>query len=373
MFGNPYKKDKHMAMIDEAELDTDPMIKQQQQNPMKKLEQSTRMRSKRKAGPIRKDFLFRRSSTDSRSSQDSLGSLTRCNNGITLSPMSINSDVEMSDSESCMSDTSSIMSEESEADRLVFDFTEPSEDFPINGHVRNFINGGDFDDGDEPHHPTTAPPPLHTNGNGVLTPPLIVSPALYTPLPEIPPLPTTPPQVSLFTNHLQNGIATPPLQPIVQQTSTATFHHMTSHNDINDAQEISRILQQCHNGTVVETKPVENNVTPVVAPQPIVEEEPTVEDVKIEEEDEMTEEQMDKVRQNNTEARTTIFKDIRRPGRNYSILLEHLDLVKGDYETKFNFIQMCITEALRFRRKKMADCIEEWWTKHHNTQKQQVS
>ena len=71
MFGNPYKKDKNMVMVDEADLnDLAPMKASGLPGPhpgsshMKKsLEQGTvtRVSRKRKAGPIRKDYVFKRS------------------------------------------------------------------------------------------------------------------------------------------------------------------------------------------------------------------------------------------------------------------------------------------------------------------------
>jgi len=79
--------------------------------------------------------------------------------------------------------------------------------------------------------------------------------------------------------------------------------------------------------------------------------------------DDMDDEQKENIKQNNMEARTVIFKDIRRPGRDYSALLDHLNMVKGNFATKFTFIEMCITESIRFRRRKMAETIREWWDK----------
>ena len=77
--------------------------------------------------------------------------------------------------------------------------------------------------------------------------------------------------------------------------------------------------------------------------------------------DELDDEQKENIKQNNMEARSVIFKDIRRPGRDYTALLDHLNMVKGNLATKFTFIQMCIKESLRFRRREMADNIQEWW------------
>ena len=81
---------------------------------------------------------------------------------------------------------------------------------------------------------------------------------------------------------------------------------------------------------------------------------------RLENDDELKE----SIREHNLQARKIIFQDIRRPGRDYSQLLEHLDLIKGNLETKLQFIQMCIEESQRFRRKKMADCIQEWFDKY---------
>lgn len=72
-------------------------------------------------------------------------------------------------------------------------------------------------------------------------------------------------------------------------------------------------------------------------------------------------ESLEVIREANYEARTVVFHDIRRPGRDYGLLLEHLELIRGDFETRFAFIQMCIAEAMRFHRKKMATTIQEWW------------
>nr|AAK93517.1 SD04165p [Drosophila melanogaster] len=74
-----------------------------------------------------------------------------------------------------------------------------------------------------------------------------------------------------------------------------------------------------------------------------------------------TEEQREAARLHNVELRLQIFRDIRRPGRDYSQLLEHLNLVKGDQDMQSDFVDMCIVESLRFRRHRMASSIQEWW------------
>lgn len=59
MFGNPYKRDKHMVMVDEADdITSDPSSPNNKvPNANKK---DIRMSRKRKAGPIRKDFIYAR-------------------------------------------------------------------------------------------------------------------------------------------------------------------------------------------------------------------------------------------------------------------------------------------------------------------------
>ncbi|KAH8387487.1 hypothetical protein KR093_007326 [Drosophila rubida] len=75
----------------------------------------------------------------------------------------------------------------------------------------------------------------------------------------------------------------------------------------------------------------------------------------------LTEEQREAARKHNVGLRLQIFRDIRRPGRDYSQLLEHLNLIKGDHEMKSDFVDMCVSESMRFRRHKMVSSIQEWW------------
>ena len=78
-------------------------------------------------------------------------------------------------------------------------------------------------------------------------------------------------------------------------------------------------------------------------------------------EDAADDELLDKMKDENMETRSLVFREIRKLGRDYSGLYEQLGKVKGTFDMRFNFIKMCIDEASRFRRKHMADCIQEWW------------
>lgn len=117
MFGNPYKRDKHMVMVDEADdITADPS------SPNNKIPNATkkdiRMTRKRKAGPIRKDFIFTR--------RTEFG--FPMSPGLPSAPSSLMSDTEDSDTASELS---------IDEDRSTSDFSEASgdEDFQMNGHV----------------------------------------------------------------------------------------------------------------------------------------------------------------------------------------------------------------------------------------------
>lgn len=351
MFGNPYKKDKHMVMVDEADLgDVAPMRSANAPNTPKKVDMSKR---KRKAGPIRKDFIFRRTSTSSR---ESVSSSVMSNSS---------SDIE----DDLSSDAGSSISDDGDENRLVVDFpdfNEPAvEDFRMNGHIQDFING-DMED---------ETPPI---------PQIPVVPLAAPPPPGVIPITTN---VALNTTPVTNNIHHVPSPPTITPAPPPTIPapSLFNQNDINDAQEISKILQQCHNngGNSNENNHHHhhhhntnqnhhvhhhsiNNQPQLHEKEDIKDEEDQSMEPKLVEEnndvtEEMDEEMKENIKQQNLEIRTIVFKDIRRPGRDYSALLEHLNLFKGDFVTRFNCIQMCINESLRFRRRKMADSIQDWW------------
>lgn len=85
--------------------------------------------------------------------------------------------------------------------------------------------------------------------------------------------------------------------------------------------------------------------------------------------DSYDEEQVEKWKQENKKTRSMAFKEIRKLGRDYRGLYEQLEKVKGTFDMRFGFIQMCIDEACRFRRKHMVSCIQEWWELSCDTKK----
>ncbi|XP_055297453.1 integrator complex subunit 6 [Sitodiplosis mosellana] len=477
MFGNPYKKDKHMVMVDEADLGE--VIMKPNANPSltKKAVEVINRKRKRQPGPIRKDFVFRRLSTDSYSSA-----------------VSNDSNSDMDDSRSIASETSSFADNDENELTIDLGFNQPSvleEDFMVNGHVQSFINGENSDDSDDViiqpqppihtpiivNHPISLPAVTTTAAPGLVPPILINAPYnINQQMPSPIQITQAPIQISINQTYAsplsqQNG-STP---QVVQVVAPVQPTHAQAHNDLNDAQEISKILQQCHNGSssnssVSNSNSNSNNISisnsntsnpishgnsnssssnnnntsngnsgilfepissshlnqktsssssssstssssnrdtaPIyrgdfeLPPNPFgtsivshlthnhhtnnldntssthnkkndvqsnnnsttnnnvkTEDDPQS---RLENDDELKE----TIREHNLQARKIIFQDIRRPGRDYSQLLEHLDLIKGNLETKLQFIQMCIEESQRFRRKKMADCIQEWFDKY---------
>uniref|UniRef100_A0A1A9VRC9 VWFA domain-containing protein n=1 Tax=Glossina austeni TaxID=7395 RepID=A0A1A9VRC9_GLOAU len=465
MFGNPYKKDKHMVMVDEADLSevapmkgnngaTGPGGSVGPSNIAKKIE-SSRPR-KRKAGPLRMDYVFRRISIDSRPR-------TPTSNSGHSSPSSVVSSLSNLDNEDNDSDTSSIgssMTEDGDSDRLVVAFPDFSDEettdnyFPLNGYVRDFINGvgaenscdnssADVVSGSSVlvtsivglSSPTLEQSPSISNGNS--SPSQQTHPALLPAasahhymvsygISSSDSLTASSPPTGIISPHM--GVAPQHQQPVnggifnsshlhgalvntpsaVNLPSTAGYNHYSPypHNDINDAQEISRILQQCHNGNASNG----NNITPAVEPRAC-----SSDNVKLDSESALmpppnaantfntasatshsfdslkrelssnngdinchmsnhhftnhnnnhvlTDEQRELARKHNLDLRAQVFRDIRRPGRNYTQLLNHLNLMKGDLDMKSSFVQMCISESLRFRRKQMVNSIQEWWEK----------
>lgn len=435
MFGNPYKKDKNMVMVDEADLGEMAPLKNAGQSMPKRIENKTKQR--RKAGPLKKDFVYERIRNES---GDIVMKESPCSSSMS---MSIGSDTD--DDNNGGSDASSVMSTEDNdsESRLEFEFNEPAiEDFSMNGHVQSFINGETDEDDAEPpvlaNTPPMTPPipiaPSLARPPGILEqqPPPFMAPISFNvispviPIPGVPSI-ISPPVIPLAptSSHItpQNG-PSPPIIPTVSLPvpvipAASTSHH---HNDLNDAQEISKILQTCHNGggTSTSSIPISNvssnnsssssnniitinlcdiesdveNAPPnaqehdtlnkplLVNNHPLLTNHhnnntPTLNLINAQNhinnnfsnlqlDDDETKED---IRQQNLETRALIFKEIRRPGRDYRKLLEHLDLIRGNFDTKFTFIQMCINESLRFRRKRMADSIQDWW----NSQVDQLS
>uniref|UniRef100_A0A182KB86 VWFA domain-containing protein n=1 Tax=Anopheles christyi TaxID=43041 RepID=A0A182KB86_9DIPT len=77
-----------------------------------------------------------------------------------------------------------------------------------------------------------------------------------------------------------------------------------------------------------------------------------------------SEQELEQIEEMNLKTRSIVLRDIRRPGRDYTQLLKHLEQVQGSRATQKHFVDMCVHEARRFRRHRMVECIQEWWAQH---------
>ncbi|XP_060595337.1 integrator complex subunit 6-like [Ruditapes philippinarum] len=77
-----------------------------------------------------------------------------------------------------------------------------------------------------------------------------------------------------------------------------------------------------------------------------------------------------KVWNHNVSLRQLVVKEIRKPGRRYDTLFEHMNKVQGSYEIKCAFVQEIIHEAGRFKKKVLIDLLEKFersLTQHSKT------
>uniref|UniRef100_A0A182XXW0 VWFA domain-containing protein n=1 Tax=Anopheles stephensi TaxID=30069 RepID=A0A182XXW0_ANOST len=391
MFGNPYKKDKNMVMVDEADLnDLAPMKAgggglsgphpgssggggsggggtnsgtislsgTSSSAHMKKGMDSgtvTRLARKRKAGPIRKDYVFKRSAKDMASSSSS-GSIA-------------GEDVHMSelltDDESCSEFSGASDIEDDNEGCLVMALDTPEESAEVVVSVATVA--------------TTA-----------------ASAAITAPQQQ---------QQQQQPNEQRPA-------PQMRQQPAASQWSLDANDDMTDVMKISNILKTCHNGGDTErdkdaqtedgagernstggtgtTNATPHDTTKTPDPNPVMvvangfvsmmmnggggdngsSSDPTVQPTLnwdynfalyscVEDEQEL-----EQIEETNLKTRSIVFRDIRRPGRDYTQLLKHLELVQGSRSTQKHFVDACVHEARRFRRHRMVECIQEWWAQH---------
>lgn len=62
----------------------------------------------------------------------------------------------------------------------------------------------------------------------------------------------------------------------------------------------------------------------------------------------------------NAKIKKVVFKELRKPGRNFAVLFENLKLVQGCLETRVSFVQDVIHEAARFKRKSLIELLKNY-------------
>ncbi|KAL0851278.1 hypothetical protein ABMA28_007112 [Loxostege sticticalis] len=73
-----------------------------------------------------------------------------------------------------------------------------------------------------------------------------------------------------------------------------------------------------------------------------------------------TRKELAEIKKHNMDVRSEVFRAIRRPGRDFSKLFEHLKQLKGGVDTKKEVIRDVINESLRFKRKALAKHLEDF-------------
>ncbi|XP_053615306.1 integrator complex subunit 6 [Plodia interpunctella] len=66
------------------------------------------------------------------------------------------------------------------------------------------------------------------------------------------------------------------------------------------------------------------------------------------------------IKRHNMDVRAEVFRAVRRPGRDFTKLFEHLKQLKGSVDNKKEVIREVINESLRFKRKPLAKLLEDF-------------
>lgn len=62
----------------------------------------------------------------------------------------------------------------------------------------------------------------------------------------------------------------------------------------------------------------------------------------------------------NRQLRRVVFKELRKPGRNFDQLFDELNKMQGDLATRLAFVQDVVNEAMRYKRKRVVELLEEY-------------
>ncbi|XP_014670851.1 PREDICTED: integrator complex subunit 6-B-like [Priapulus caudatus] len=62
----------------------------------------------------------------------------------------------------------------------------------------------------------------------------------------------------------------------------------------------------------------------------------------------------------NRRLRRVVFRELRRPGRNHDQLFDELNKMRGDLHTRLAFVRAVIDEAMRYKRRRVRELLEEY-------------
>ncbi|XP_057331097.1 integrator complex subunit 6 [Microplitis mediator] len=83
-------------------------------------------------------------------------------------------------------------------------------------------------------------------------------------------------------------------------------------------------------------------------------------DVKLEKEKPLTKKQLDDVKKHNLSIREVIHKEVRKRGTNYATLFSYIHQVKGTLDIRIAFVREVVKESLRFKRRTLAKLLEDY-------------
>ncbi|XP_063616848.1 integrator complex subunit 6 isoform X1 [Cydia splendana] len=330
MFGNPFKIDKRM-MVDEADIDGLGGVRGSGggggAGGKRGAEPPRAAPPKRKAGPLPHDFTARRPSEPA------------------LSPCSPRPEPSPSPSPSPSPPAPSPAPAAPEPPR------RPAS--PLAPVPADLPSG----------RPPEEPPHLEPGGPGVLPapcePPPPPSPSLVPPAapaaPALPVVPLAPPNLPPVVKPFLNGDAyttmggklprspSPEAAPAPLPVSAAAPAH--------DSQElqINAIIQGIAAGTNTLARPRKRPRKKVEKPSPPPPA-PT----------QPTRKELADIRKHNLTVRSEVYRAVRRPGRDFAKLFEHLKQLKGSVDIKKELIREVINESLRFKRKALAKLLEDF-------------
>ncbi|XP_058808223.1 integrator complex subunit 6 [Phymastichus coffea] len=77
----------------------------------------------------------------------------------------------------------------------------------------------------------------------------------------------------------------------------------------------------------------------------------------------LTHKELEDVKRHNLPIRNELYKEIRRKNTSFGIFLTHLEMIQGPLDIRLSFVRDVIRETLRFKRRKLADQLEEYLKK----------
>ncbi|XP_041975275.1 integrator complex subunit 6 [Aricia agestis] len=158
------------------------------------------------------------------------------------------------------------------------------------------------------------------------------------------PQPSTPPNLPPVVKPFLNGDAYTTMGKMARSPSPPNG---TSAEPDSRELQINAILQgvaaenTSHARRRRRRKSENSYVPPVLPPQP-------------------TRKELAEIKKHNITVRTDVYREVRRPGRDYSKLFEHLKQLKGGVDVKKEVIRDVISESLRFKRKALAKLLEDF-------------